>query len=189
MSWSSVRRTSFFCYFLLELRMPKFMIRRSCWRWYYRRPAGILNCIHLSCQNYSTPEKHLAAMKNTLLTRWALESECQCSRQHLEEYNQHGVRCWWCQNWCWSFENHDLSPFFFCAKVTSCKSRLVSRLRFFLFHSKVSRMATKLKHLFSFLCRIFYLRLQNLLTVASRDHFFAEYHLFLFLFCDPEVVF
>jgi hypothetical protein len=37
----------------------------------------MLNCIHLSCQDYSSPEKHLAAMKNTLFMRRALESECQ----------------------------------------------------------------------------------------------------------------
>ncbi len=191
MSWSPVRKTSFFFYFLLELRMPKFMIWRTCWHWYYHRPVRMLNCIHLSCQDYSSPEKHLVAMKNTLFTQWALESECQCCRRHLEEYNQHGVRRWWCQNWCRSFENHHLSPFFFRENGTSCKSRLVSRLRVFFFHLQNVSDDDKIEAFFSFpfLCRIFCLRLQNLPTVASRDHFFAEYHLFLFLFCDPEFFF
>ncbi len=51
----------------------------------------------------------------------------------------------------------------FSVKSYFLKSRLVSRLR------------------------VFFLRLQNLPAVASRDRFFAEYHLFLFLFCDPEI--
>ncbi len=112
-SWLLAKRTSFFCYFSLELRMPKFMIRRSRWRWYYRGPVGMLSCVHLSCQDYLSPEKHLVSMKNMLFTRRALESECRCSRWHPEEYKQHGVWCWWRQNRCRPFENHDSSSFFF----------------------------------------------------------------------------
>jgi hypothetical protein len=184
MSWSLGRRTSFFCYFLLELRMPKFIIWRSCWHWYYRRPVRMLNCIHLSCQDYSSPEKHLAAMKNMLLTRRALESECRCSRRHLEEYNQHGVWCWWCQNWCWPFENHNSSPKFF----FRVKSRLVSRLRFFF--RRCHQMTTKLiAFSSSFSNCIFHLRLQSLLTFALEFVSLPNIIFFLFLFCDPEFFF
>ncbi len=122
-------------------------------------------------------------MKNTLFTRRALESECRCSRRHLEEYNQHGVWCWWCQNWCLTFENHDSSPFFFPCEGYQrvrkiLKSRLVSRLRFFfIFIWWCHQMTTidsvpffffakididKIETIF----RIFHLRLQALLTFA-----------------------
>ena len=126
--------------------MPKLAIRRSCWHWYYLKSVGMLNYIHLSCQDYWSPgeKKHLMSMKNTLFTRRALESECRCSRRHLEEYNQHGVWCWWRQSW---FRGSRFVSMFFqsfwklvrkCTKfLRLCnivKSRLVSRLRFFFLH-------------------------------------------------------
>ncbi len=109
MSWLPEERASFqkltkffsFLFFPLALRMPKLAFWRSRWRWYYLESVGMLNYIHLSCQDYWSPgeKKHLMSMKNTLFTRRALESECRCSRWHLEEYNQHGVWCWWRQSW------------------------------------------------------------------------------------------
>ncbi len=115
MSWLPEERTSFFLFFPLALTMPKLAIRRSHWRWYYLESVGMLNCIHLSCQDYWSPgeKKHLMSMKNTLFTRRALESECRCSWRHLEEYNQHGVWCWWRQSWCRHFrESRFVSMFF-----------------------------------------------------------------------------
>ncbi len=150
MSWLPVKRTSFFLFFPLALRMPKLAIRRSRWRWYYLESVLMLNCIHLSCQDYWSPggKKHLMSMKNTLFTRWVLESECQCSRRHLEEYNQHGVWCWWRQSWCRHVRESRFVFMLFlslwklvgkCTKfLCPCnilKSRLVSRLRFFLLSS------------------------------------------------------
>jgi len=166
--------------------MPKFMIRRSCWRWYYHGSIRILNCIHLSCQDYSSPEKkHLASVKNTLFMRRGLESECRCNGRHLEEYNQHGVWCWWRQNWCRPFENHDSSSNIFLF-LREDKSRLVSRLRFFFVSSfpKMSLMMTKAKHLSNLLSSS-----AKFAYVCIRVPFFAKYHLFLFLFCDPEFFF
>ncbi len=126
-------------------------------------------------------------MKNTLFTRRALESECRCSRRHLEEYNQHGVWCWWRQSWCRHVrESRFVSMFFLslwklvgkCAKfLCPCnimKSRLVSRLRFFFLHLMMTPNDDNF-----FICvnvydddkteasfRVFYLRLQSLLTFA-----------------------
>ncbi len=107
-------------------------------------------------------------MKNMLFTRRAWESECRCSRWHLEEYNQHGVRrcCWWHQNWCRPFENHDSSPNFFCEKSlpeVEISFQVTSFLSSFV---KCHWWRQNWSISFSFLCQIFCLCLQSLLMVA-----------------------
>ncbi len=102
-SWSPVRKTSFF--FLL-VGAGKCEVHNS----------DILQTLILSYANWEVfflkrneSIKHLAAMKNTFLMGGASELECRCSWRHQEEYNQHGVWCWWSQNWCRPFQNHDSS--------------------------------------------------------------------------------
>ena len=143
-------------------------------------------------------------MKNTLFMRRVLESECQCSRRHLEEYNQHGVWCWWRQSWCRHVRESRFVSMFFqslwklvgkCAKfLCLCnivKSRLVSRLRFFFLHLMMTTISSSVQNVwdanktgasFSFLLS----SSARFAYVCIRVRFSDENHLFLFLFCDPK---
>ncbi len=146
-------------------------------------------------------------MKNTLFTRRALQSECRCSWRHLEEYNQHGVWCWWRQSWCRHVRESRFVFMLFqslwklvgkCAKfLCLCnilKSRLVSRLRFFFLHLMMTPNDDNFficvnvydddKTKASFSC--FLSSSAKFAYVCIRVRFSDENHPFLFLFCDPK---